>query len=354
MKFAASLISGRLRGFSAAFASCIRNDYSHPWKNDRAAEHDPPQRAVGEDGRPEADDAQSHRNHVFALPAALVVAQTGSGATNRIDIRLNGFMAHPQRLGAMNQSCDRAYPSTVTREIRNRLVALTLALVVMLPISIIAARWQWSRHLERETMNALIESNSATSIALAQLNRSTWDPSIEYRQITLSGTFDAQAQKLLRKQTLDGEPGFAVLTPFTIEDGSRILVNRGWVAGNGQLPASTALLTPPTGVLSITGRIHALSGELVADPSDLPAGQTNSMALVASSTDYPLVVEQQSPEMANGPTPIPLPEIQAGPHLGYVGQWILIGIASISVYITVLGNLRRELRSNATQNQTAN
>lgn len=254
----------------------------------------------------------------------------------------------------MKQSCDRAYPSTVTRDIRNRLVALTLALVVMLPISIIAARWQWSRHLEREAMNALIESNSSTTIELVQLNRNSWDPSIEYREITLTGNFDAPGQKLLRKQTLDGEPGFAVLTPFVNEDGSSILVNRGWVAGDGQFPANSAQLEPPKGLLTITGRIHCLTGELVTDPSDLPAGQTNSMALVASSTDYPLVVEQQIPEISSGPTPIPLPEIQAGPHLGYVGQWILIGIASITVYITVLRNLRRELRANATLDQTAN
>ena len=42
-----------------------------------------------------------------------------------------------------------------------------------------------------------------------------------------------------------------------------------------------------------------------------------------------------------------LPAVEAGPHLGYVGQWILIGIASISVYVTVLRSFRREERHTA-------
>lgn len=254
----------------------------------------------------------------------------------------------------MRQYCDRAYPSAVTKDMRNRLLALTLALVVMLPLSIIAARWQWSRHLEREAMNALIESNAATSITVVDLPRNEWDASIEYRQLAVQGTFESESQTLLRKQTLNGEPGFSVLTILVTADGERLLVNRGWVPGEGQSPAPDIDLDPPAGVVSISGRIHSLSGEMVEDPQDLPQGQTNSMALQAQTADFQLVLEQQEPELTNGPTPIPLPEIQAGPHLGYVGQWILIGIASISVYITVLRNLRRELRQESAEHQTAN
>lgn len=203
-------------------------------------------------------------------------------------------------------------------------------------------------------MNALIESNSSTAIALSDVPRSEWDASVEYRLLSLQGTFEAESQTLLRKQTLNGEPGFSVLTMLVTPAGERLLVNRGWVRGEGQSPAADVDLVPPSGVVNISGRLHSLSGELVEDPKDLPSGQTNSMAWQARTADFELVLEQQEPELANGPTPIPLPEIQAGPHLGYVGQWILIGIASISVYVTVLRNLRRELRTGSRPRQPAN
>jgi cytochrome oxidase assembly protein ShyY1 len=36
---------------------------------------------------------------------------------------------------------------------------------------------------------------------------------------------------------------------------------------------------------------------------------------------------------------LPLPEMTAGPHLGYVGQWILIAIFAVAVYVIALRNL---------------
>jgi cytochrome oxidase assembly protein ShyY1 len=235
----------------------------------------------------------------------------------------------------------------VTKEMRSRIVALTLALIVMLPVSIIAARWQWSRHLEREAMNSLIETNSNRQVTLAELGAVQLGSTDEYKQLTLQGQFIAGGQKLLRKQTLNGEPGFAVLTLFETDSQQKVLVNRGWIPGEGQQPVDSIDFAVPVGDQTIVGYVRQLSGDLSPDPSDLPAGQTNSVALAAQSSDFDFVVDQQSPEIANGPTPIPLPTIEAGPHLGYVGQWILIGIASITVYITVLRNLRREARQTA-------
>jgi cytochrome oxidase assembly protein ShyY1 len=41
---------------------------------------------------------------------------------------------------------------------------------------------------------------------------------------------------------------------------------------------------------------------------------------------------------------LPWPELEAGPHLGYVGQWIIIGLSGIVVYIVVMRRLREEYR----------
>ena len=228
-----------------------------------------------------------------------------------------------------------------------RFVALTAALIVMLPLSILAARWQWSRHLERQAMNHVIEINSMRSTTLGAAETQGLTAENRYKIVNLEGRFDAASQKLLRKQTLNDEPGFHVLTVFVTSDNNRVLVNRGWVPIEGQQIASSVSIQVPTQELKIRGRLTDLEGSNQPDPSDLPSGQTNSAALFAKTLNYQVVVQLISPEINNGPTPIPLPTVEAGPHLGYVGQWILIGLASISVYITVLRNLRREQRQTA-------
>lgn len=229
----------------------------------------------------------------------------------------------------------------------NRFLALTAALIVMLPLSIIAARWQWSRHLERESMNQLVESNATSFTMLSPAQKTGLAEKDQYKRVRLQGHFDAPTQRLLRKQTFNGEPGFHVLTIFVTSNDERVLINRGWVASAGQSVAQGVNLQPPLQDLEIEGRLVTLEGSLQADPSDLPLGQTNSAALFAKQIDYQLMVEQIEPETLNGPTPLPLPTVEAGPHLGYVGQWILIALASVSVYITVLRNLRREGRQTA-------
>ncbi len=231
---------------------------------------------------------------------------------------------------------------------RNRVIALTMALLVMFPISVVAAKWQWSRHLEREAINALVLENTKQPIELTAIAPAGIDPGDEYRPITLVGHFEPASQKLLRKQTLNGEPGYFVLTIFKTESGSSILVNRGWVAAVGRDVDPQAELNISSGTTEISGRVRPLEGTNESDPSDLPIGQTNSARTFAPQLNLDVIVEQTEGQPLAGPQAVPLPEIQAGPHLGYVGQWILIGITSVVVYISVLRNLRRE------HNQSAN
>jgi cytochrome oxidase assembly protein ShyY1 len=40
-----------------------------------------------------------------------------------------------------------------------------------------------------------------------------------------------------------------------------------------------------------------------------------------------------------------LPEPESGPHLGYVGQWILIGITAVVAYVLILRRMREESQS---------
>ena len=43
------------------------------------------------------------------------------------------------------------------------------------------------------------------------------------------GTYDTGAEVLIRNRSLDGAPGYHVVTPLVMADGTAVLVNRGWV-----------------------------------------------------------------------------------------------------------------------------
>ena len=81
----------------------------------------------------------------------------------------------------------------------------------------------------------------------------------------MSGTYDAAGEVLLRNRVRSGEGGYDVLTPLRLEDGTAVVVDRGWVARN-DVDTGRASLAPPTGTVTVRGPI--------AEPRPLQADDT--------------------------------------------------------------------------------
>ena len=106
------------------------------------------------------------------------------------------------------------------RGTRRRLSSLTVALIVVLPLSVIAARWQWNRHLERDAMNAaIVASEQAPPVPWQRLLGRGYREAVDWRRVTARGQWLPAEQVLVRKQVVDGEVGFTVMTPFQDADG---------------------------------------------------------------------------------------------------------------------------------------
>lgn len=230
------------------------------------------------------------------------------------------------------------------RGTKRRLAGLTAALLLVTPLSVLAAKWQWSRHLERDELNAaVIAAETAKPVPWQSIMRDfgSW-PSAEWRRVTADGTWMPEQQLLVRKQVVGGEVGFSVFTPLLADDGTALCVLRGWVPN-----ANTPIPAPPAGEVHVIMRIRTphVDGEI--RPSDLPAGQVNyvdpdQMEDVASGGEtrvvYPMgvdtVFELLSP-VPDGLVALPWPELTSGPHVSYFVQWILIGLTGVVVYVRV-------------------
>lgn len=256
------------------------------------------------------------------------------------------------------------------------IVGHLLAVVVVVSFSQFGA-WQLRRHDQREARNAVIETrlvappvSLAIALAEAEAARSevgqaeaaadgVSDP-LDYRRVQLDGRYDPDVEVLRRPVSRDGVPGFHVVTPFVLADGSAVLVERGWVPQEfDRAPVEAA--QPPAGEVTI--QAWAFPGERPPSgplaglaPRDPPTGRLTQVAYVdpqrlAEQVPYPLQPARllldagpRPPGDSSLPLPPPAPAATMGPHLGYAIQWYAF------VAITVIGYaalLRKRLREAA-------
>ncbi len=200
--------------------------------------------------------------------------------------------------------------------------------------------WQLDRLALRRAFNEhyLVTSFSSPLILTAAPQDDLTQ--MEYRIVTVTGVFDPANQVVLRNQFHDNQPGYFLLTPLLLADGSAILIERGWIPAEGNAaPADWHKYDQPgevtiTGIIRL-GNIPEISG--IQDPP-LALGQTRldfwnivNLDRIASQVSAQLlpVFVQPVPEPAPSSPPYPYQptiEISEGPHFGYALQWFTFAI----------------------------
>jgi surfeit locus 1 family protein len=91
----------------------------------------------------------------------------------------------------------------------------------------------------------------------------------EYRHVSLRGRFDSREALVFRGSGPDaGEgPGYLVLAPLILADGTAVIVNRGFVPGSPQEAATHA---PPRGEVAVTGLMREPEARNLFTPADQP------------------------------------------------------------------------------------
>ncbi|MFJ2833310.1 SURF1 family protein [Streptomyces sp. NPDC087263] len=237
-------------------------------------------------------------------------------------------------------------------------VILTLVALALIPTMIKLGYWQLHRHEHKVALNTVIaDSLAATPVPAESLTAPGQEIRHDdlFRRVTATGHFDTAHEEVVRRRTnSDGEVGYHVLTPFVLDDGRVLVVNRGWIAADASQSAFPKIPAPATGEITVTGRLMA--DETTADSGIKNVqGLPDRMVMLINSgqeskrLDEQVLggyIEQTAPEpRGDSPELIPDPEhSDIGPHMAYAIQWWLFS-AGVPVGWVIL--VRRERRDRA-------
>lgn len=219
-------------------------------------------------------------------------------------------------------------------------IALTLAVIVLIPTFKALSDWQWSRFNNRQNLNnSVIESQQKPTVPFTELapNGELANSNDQWRSVSASGKFILQEQYLVRKKSLDSDPGLWVVTPFKLDNGQVITVVRGWTAAAASAQLSPTLSEIPNSNFDLTGRLRQITLPIKAEPTDLPDGQrvavdpkygTAYLELISASPAL------NTPEIIT----LPGPKLTEGTHRSYAIQWIIFIVMLVGGYAVLVRN----------------
>lgn len=213
--------------------------------------------------------------------------------------------------------------------------------VALTVLAISLGNWQTRRGDTREAIEAQWHSaEAARPTDVATLNDATAVAANLPRRVTMRGTFVPAATVFVDNRTLDGVAGFQVVTPLRLDDGTAVLINRGWVARDARDPSRLPDLTTPAGAVPIEG----LAVSRVPRLLELAATVTPALPGIWPNLDFDdyekaagfsvaRVVVQQTNDTTDGLRRVwPRPAAGVEKHRGYALQWY--GLAALSAGLT--------------------
>jgi surfeit locus 1 family protein len=221
-------------------------------------------------------------------------------------------------------------------------LASAIGIVILLSLGV----WQVNRLGQKEALISSLEERLMTKpITLMEaLAKQGQGDDIEYLKVTLTGRADAK--NIFRKvASINGNPGWEIIAPFRIDDGSLVLVDLGAIAENQPLN----LVETPQTIIGVA-RFHNKGRGYFDNDNDAAKniwywwdvhamlGGLNHIAAVHAA---PFVL-QKLPSAENEVPLAELPKVElANNHLGYAITWFGLAAALAGVTGFYVFSLRK-------------
>ena len=224
------------------------------------------------------------------------------------------------------------------------LVPASLAFVALIGLG----TWQIQRKAWKEGLIAALHAElAAPPVALpppaawASLDRKA----LEYRRVAFTAQFENAKEALVFAAPSTFRPdaeglGYWVFTPARLADGSRVMVNRGFIPDSHKGPASRQQ-GQTAGPIEIVGALRWPQDRHWFTPNDEPAnnlwftGDPQAIAAAKGLDVAPFYVEQESPVPPGGlPKPGKLVVGLPDNHLQYALTWYGLALVLLISYLT--------------------
>ena len=218
---------------------------------------------------------------------------------------------------------------------------LTIVTLPAFLVLISLGSWQLQRLQWKNDIISNFEARSAAeAIAIPEANAEL--DVLEFSSLALEGEYLHDKETFLTGRTYEGNAGFHVVTPFLLNDGRTILINRGWVSEDYRDPAKRAF-SQIDGKTSVAGilRRPGVRGYFV--PENEPENGF-WFTLVPSQINQHLdlgdaAIEQFYADAVRTSDVVTLPIAAKtklnlrNAHLSYAMTWYGIAIALVGVYL---------------------
>lgn len=232
---------------------------------------------------------------------------------------------------------------------------LTIALVVtMVAILIGLGTWQVERLQWKETLLAELDGRiHGAPVSLAEMEAlRTGGGDLDYRPMQVKGRFDNGRERHFLA-TWNGESGFYIYTPLTLDDGRSLFVNRGFVTYENKEP-EMRVLGQLTDRVMVTGlaraKLDAKPSMLVPD-NDLQKNifywkDLDAMAASTGLDPAKVVPFFLDADKTSNPSGLPIGGVTLvdlpNNHLQYAVTWYGLALALVAIAIA---NWRKNRRT---------
>ena len=220
-----------------------------------------------------------------------------------------------------------------------------LAVLALLVATSNLGFWQLRRLDERRNHNDRVETQMrwepvsvSEAVEVVHPSGDLW-----YRPVVAVGTYDPFRQVQLANRSRGGVPGTEVVTLLALADSpdTAVAVNRGFIPAAVRTNADPSSWAPPTGPVEVIGLAMAsrsdgrVSGDKV-DRIDLDLlSERWGLRLL------PAYLQAFPGEADDWPLPLPMPDLEEGPHLSYAVQWFIFTLIGLLGYPLVLTRVAR-------------
>jgi len=203
--------------------------------------------------------------------------------------------------------------------------------------------WQLDRAAQKNQLQEAMDSRRALPpLALADLAADAPAAAAQHhRAIVLQGLWAADRTVYLENRQMKGVPGFFAVTPLRLDDGTAVLVQRGWLPRDQADRTRIVAAPPPAGRVQVRGLIAPPPGRLYEFDAAASGAIRQNLDLNAFARETglslrPLSVQQQddTTQASDGlMRQWSAPASGVHKHYGYAFQWFALSALILGLYV---------------------